>query len=453
MIPGMYEPADALVSPRFTGPRTFARLPYTDALEGVDCALHGIPWDGGTSFRSGARFGPEGIRSASALLRPYNPAQGVAVFGALSCVDRGDAPTVPGYIGETLDRIADWVEPIARAGVIPLGMGGDHSVTLGELRGLARVHGPLGLVHLDAHGDLWDRYFGLPLNHGTVFRRALDEGLIDPARTLQAGHARPALRPRGRGAAGDARHRVHPGPGPARAERGRVRRPRRARESATGPTFFTFDVDFLDPAVCPATGTPEPGGPSAERALDLVRALQGIDFRGFDVVEVAPQYDGPGQITSLLAANVLYEMLTLVAIAKGLRATAARCLDQHQPTRGRSHRPVGSGTRSTIWAVAEYQITYWRELPSMVVAREGDDQVKVPLHERFQEAIDEAAMRLGDVGSDAYLAGWERSAWTAGEGSPADLAAAVAARLEEEWSPEAVTTFLDTLGAPAEEQP
>ena len=195
MIPGMYEPADALVSPRFTGPRTFARLPHTDALDGVDCALHGIPWDGGTSFRSGARFGPEGIRSASALLRPYNPAQGIAVFGALSCVDRGDAPTVPGYIGETLDRIAGWVEPIARAGVIPLGMGGDHSVTLGELRGLARVHGPLGLVQLDAHGDLWDSYFGLPLNHGTVFRRALDEGLIDPARTIQAGMRGPLYGP------------------------------------------------------------------------------------------------------------------------------------------------------------------------------------------------------------------------------------------------------------------
>jgi hypothetical protein len=113
---------------------------------------------------------------------------------------------------------------------------------------------------------------------------------------------------------------------------------------------------------------------------------------------------------------------------------------------------VGGGTRSTMWVVAEYQITYWRELPSMVVAREADDQVKVPLHERFQEAIDEAAMRLGDVGSDAYLAGWERSPWTVGEGSPSDLAAAVAARLEEEWSPEAVTTFLDTLGAPAQEQ-
>jgi len=303
------------VSPRFTGPRTFARLPHTDALDGVDCAIHGIPWDGGTSFRSGARFGPEGIRSASALLRPYNPAQGVQVFGALSCVDRGDSPTVPGYIGETLDRIADWVEPIARAGVIPLGMGGDHSVTLGELRGLARVHGPLGLVHLDAHGDLWDRYFGLPLNHGTVFRRALDEGLIDPARTIQAGMRGPLYGPEDVELPATLGLECIPGPALRELSAAEYADRVRARVGA-GPVFFTFDVDFLDPAVCPATGTPEAGGPSAERALDLVRALQGIDFRGFDVVEVAPQYDGPGQVTSLLAANVLYEMLTLVAIAK-----------------------------------------------------------------------------------------------------------------------------------------
>jgi agmatinase len=316
MIPVMYQPADALVAPRFTGPRTFARLPHTEALEGVDCAVFGIPWDGGTSFRPGARFGPEGIRSASALLRPYNPAQRVQVFGRLSCVDRGDAPTVPGYIGETLDRVAGYVEAIGRAGVVALGMGGDHSVTLGELRGLARAHGPLGLVHLDAHGDLWDAYFGLPLNHGTVFRRALEEGLIDPARTIQGGMRGPLYGP------DDVEQPASLGIecipwlelrdlGPrAFAERARGR-------VGDGPAFLSFDVDLLDPSVCPATGTPEPGGPSAEVALDLVRGLTGIDFRGFDVVEVSPPYDGPGQVTSLLAANVLYEMLSLVALRLG----------------------------------------------------------------------------------------------------------------------------------------
>jgi agmatinase len=313
MILAMYEPADALVAPRYSGPRTFARLPHTESLDGVDCAVFGIPWDGGTSFRSGPRFGPEGIRSASALLRPYNPAQRVQVFGRLSCVDRGDAPTVPGYIGETLERVADWVESTARGGVVTLGMGGDHSVTLGELRGLARVHGPLGLVHLDAHGDLWDSYFGLPLNHGTVFRRALEEGLIDPARVIQGGMRGPLYGPEDVELPSQLGLDMIPwlelrqlGPA-AFAERARGR-------LGDAPAFFSFDVDFLDPSVCPATGTPEAGGPSAEVALDFVRALTGIDFRGFDVVEVAPAYDGPGAQTSVLAANVLYEMLSLVAL-------------------------------------------------------------------------------------------------------------------------------------------
>ena len=313
MILAMYEPADALVAPRYSGPRTFARLPHTDALEEVHCAVFGVPWDGGTSFRTGARFGPEAIRSASALLRPYNPAQRVQVFGRVSCVDRGDAPTVPGYIEETLERVAGYVEEIARAGVTTLGMGGDHSVTLGELRGLARVHGPLGLVHLDAHGDLWDSYFGLPLNHGTVFRRALEEGLIDPARTIQAGMRGSLYGPQDVELPGELGIEQlpwlevrHLGP-LAFADRVRAR-------LGTGPAFFTFDVDLLDPAVCPGTGTPEAGGPSAEWALDHVRALTGVDFRGFDVVEVAPPYDGPGAQTSVLAANVLYEMLSLVAL-------------------------------------------------------------------------------------------------------------------------------------------
>src|SRR6478752_4572852 len=143
----MHEPADAQITPRFTGPRTFARLPYLTDLSDVDVAIFGMPWDGATTYRSGARFGPEGVRSASVMLRPYNPVQDVMVFG----------------------------------------IGGDHSVTLAKLRAAAAVHGPLGLVHLDSHGDIWESYFGRPYNHGTLFRRALEEGLIDPDRSLQAG--------------------------------------------------------------------------------------------------------------------------------------------------------------------------------------------------------------------------------------------------------------------------
>ena len=183
----MYEPWDALEAPRFTGPRTYARLPHVKTFGDVEAAVFGMPWDGGTSFRSGARFGPEAVRSASAMLRTYNAVQKVQVFGALSTIDYGDAPTVPGYIEDTLSSIQTFVAPIVEAGVVPLGIGGDHSVTLAELRAVAAVHGPLGLVHLDSHTDLLDLYNGRPHSHGTMFRRAIEEGIVDPARTIQAG--------------------------------------------------------------------------------------------------------------------------------------------------------------------------------------------------------------------------------------------------------------------------
>jgi agmatinase len=311
----VYEPVDALEAPRYSGPRTFARLPALSLTEGVDVAIFGMPWDSGTSFRPGARFGPEGVRSASALLRPYNPVQDVQVFGAVSCVDHGDAPTVPGYIEDTLERIAGYVEDIHRGGAIPLGIGGDHSVTLAELRAAAAVHGPLGLVHLDAHHDVWDSYFGRPLNHGTVFRRACEEGLLDPARCLQAGMRGGLYSAADYAASRELGMQILPwtelrwiSPEDF-GERARAR-------AGDGPTFLTFDVDFVDPAFCPGTGTPEVGGPSSAHALDLVRALRGIDFRAFDVVEVAPAYDGPGQVSSLVAANVMFEMLSLVALRR-----------------------------------------------------------------------------------------------------------------------------------------
>jgi agmatinase len=174
-------------APRFTGPRTYARLPCVKELVGVEAALFGMPWDGGTWFRSGARFGPEGVRSASGMIRTYNAVQKVQVFGALSTIDYGDSPTVPGYIEDTLERITEFVRPLAQAEIPSVGIGGDHSVTLGELRAYAEVHGPLGLVPLDSHTDLWDSYNGRPYSHGTMFRRALEEGLIEPGRVLQAG--------------------------------------------------------------------------------------------------------------------------------------------------------------------------------------------------------------------------------------------------------------------------
>jgi agmatinase len=314
----IHQPPDALAAPRFTGPRTYARLPHTTDLADADCAVFGMPWDGGTSFRSGARFGPEAIRSASGMIRTYNPVLKAQVFGALSVVDYGDAPTAPGYIEETLARIQAYVEPIAAAGVIPLGMGGDHSVALAELRALASMHGPLGLVHIDSHTDLWDTYNGLPYAHGTMFRRALEEGVLDAARVIQAGMHGPLY--------GEADEQI-PGtlgvetiPWVELAELSPAAFAERVRARLAGrPAFLSFDVDFVDAAFCPGTGTPEVGGPTSFQALSYLRALTGIDFAGFDVVEVAPAYDGPGQVTALFAANALFEMLSLVALRRPLR--------------------------------------------------------------------------------------------------------------------------------------
>jgi agmatinase len=314
----MYEPWDALEAPRFTGPRTYARLPYVKTFADVEAVVFGMPWDGGTSFRSGARFGPEAVRSASAMIRTYNAVQKVQVFGALSTIDYGDAPTVPGYIEDTLASIQAFVAPIAEAPVVSIGIGGDHSVTLAELRALAAVHGPLGLVHLDSHTDLWDIYNGRPYSHGTMFRRALEEGIVDPARTIQGGMRGPLY---------DESDEEIP------AQLGVLTIPwidlvelgpqefadQAARRVGKGPTFLSLDVDFVDAAYCPGTGTPEVGGPTSFQALQFLRALADIPFVGFDVVEVAPQYDGPGQVTALFAANAIFEMLSMVALGKRQR--------------------------------------------------------------------------------------------------------------------------------------
>jgi agmatinase len=309
----VYQPPDALAAPRFTGPRTFARLPHLTTLESVDCVVFGMPWDGGTSFRSGARFGPEAIRSASGMIRTYNPVQKVQVFGAISVVDYGDAPTAPGYIEETLARIQAYVAPIAAAGVVSLGMGGDHSVTLAELRALASVHGPLGLVHLDSHTDLWDTYNGLPYAHGTMFRRAIEEEILDPSRVIQVGMRGPLY-----GESDEdipASLGVETVPWVELVELSPIEFAARVeRRVGSGLTFLTLDVDFVDAAFCPGTGTPEIGGPTSYQALSYLRALRDFDFAGFDVVEVAPGYDGPGQVTALFAANALFEMLSLVAL-------------------------------------------------------------------------------------------------------------------------------------------
>ena len=190
-----FQPPDASVAPRYTGPRTFARLPHVELPhEDVDAAVIGVPFDTATSFRTGARFGPEAIRSASAMLRPYHPALDVDVFATLSVVDGGDLAITPGNARAPPSRSPP-AEPALRAGIVPVVLGGDHSIVLGELRAHAAVHGPVGLVLLDAHADTWDQYYGERYFHGTPFRRAVEEGLLDPSRSLLAGMRGPLYGP------------------------------------------------------------------------------------------------------------------------------------------------------------------------------------------------------------------------------------------------------------------
>jgi agmatinase len=309
-----YGPPDAFTTPRFSGPRTFMRLPHVTDLDGVDVAIVGVPTDGAVVFRSGARFGPEGIRSASVMLRNYNPIMRVDVVDKLSLVDYGDVPTVPGSTEHSLARSAEALSEIAGAGVTTLCLGGDHTILLAELRALAAVHGPLALIQLDAHHDLWDEYFGQRLFHGSVVRRAVEEGLIDPGRSVQAGlrgslaAAADAELPREHGIDGIPYEELAAlGPaGFSERVRGRV---------GDGPCFLSFDIDFVDPAFAPGTGTPEVGGPSSREALTYVRSLAGLDFRGFDCVEVSPPFD-PAAVTAFVAANACFEMLSLLALRR-----------------------------------------------------------------------------------------------------------------------------------------
>jgi agmatinase len=313
-----YRPLDAQVIPRFAGIRTFMRAPHVTELAGVDAAVFGIPFDTGTSFRSGARFGPESIRSASALIRPYHPVHAVNVVETLSIVDYGDLPISPGHIERTYAQVEEGMLPLVNADVFPLALGGDHSVTLAELRVLARKHGPLCLVQLDAHGDTWDEYFGQKYFHGTTFKRAAEEGLLVPSGSVQAG-----LRGSIYGA-DDLRVSQELGFTVVPSEELRALGPdayARLVKAAAGdrPVFVSFDVDFLDPAFAPGTGTPEIAGFSTAEAVAFLRALAGLNLVGADVVEVSPAYDGPGQQTALAAANVAFELLALRALRPQLR--------------------------------------------------------------------------------------------------------------------------------------
>lgn len=310
-------PIDSLQTPRFCGVPTFMRLPLATELAGLDAAVIGLPSDAGAPFRTGARFAPNAVRAISVMLRPINPYRGnINVFERLRVADVGDAAVVPGYIEESLARIEESVRTLVQAGVTPFGIGGDHSVTLAELRAVAARHGPLGLIQFDSHSDTWDTYFaGKAYSAGTPFRRGVEEGLIAPERSIQVGLRGSLFSPTDVSQSLDLGYEVVTTD--EMFELGPDRLAERIRDRAAGkPAFLTFDLDFVDPAAAPGVQTPEAGGPSARETLQILRRLDGIALVGADVVEVNPYFDGPGQITALLAATVLAELLALAAAAR-----------------------------------------------------------------------------------------------------------------------------------------
>jgi agmatinase len=295
--------------------KTFARCPLVESPEGVDVAVLGIPFDTATTNRPGARFGPEAVRSASIVLRPYNAAQDAQVFGRLSVADLGDVRVTPGNAERTVGQIAEQLEPVVRSGARTLCLGGDHVVVLGELRAHAAVHGPLGLVLLDAHADVWDTYCGERYYHGSPFRRAVEEGLLDPGRSLLAGMRGSLYGPEDAAMPSDLGFEVIDAD--ELVTIGYERYAERVRQRVgEGPLFLSFDIDVLDPAYAPGTGTPEAAGLTTREALGFLRALRGLGFSGYDLVEVSPPYDGPGQPTAVAAANVAFELLTLDVLAR-----------------------------------------------------------------------------------------------------------------------------------------
>ncbi|MBO6776696.1 MAG: agmatinase [Marinibacterium sp.] len=295
---------------RFSGPNTFMRLPQATRLDGLDVAVVGVPMDIGTSWRSGTRFGPKQVRAESAMIRPFNMGTGAAPFDSLQVADIGDLAINTFSLSDSLSIIEDSYKAILENDVIPMGIGGDHSITLPILRAMADKHGPLALVHVDAHADVNDDMFGEKETHGTVFRRAYEEGLIVPKKTFQIGI-------RGSGYAAtdftEARgwgFRQYPAETLWHKSLTAIGDEIRD-EIGTTKTYVTYDIDSLDPAYAPGTGTPEIGGLTTPQALQLIRALKGLNIVGCDLVEVSPPYDPSGN-TALTGANLLYDLLCVL---------------------------------------------------------------------------------------------------------------------------------------------
>jgi agmatinase len=308
-----FKPLDGRKFPRFSGLCTFFRLPYHIDVSDLDVSILGVPWDGSVSFRPGARFGPRAVREASVLMRAYSPEADVRPFDALKVADAGDISVIPHDAAATAANIEEHVGRAIEGGGKTVCVGGDHSIALPILRAMAKKHGPVGLVHFDAHSDTYPAAWGNEYHHGTPFRKAVEEGLLDPARVIQIGL-------RG-GLAGVDDYAFARQKGfrmvflDELMERGTRAVADAIREVAKGKMYLSMDVDAVDPAYAPGTGTPVPGGLTSREALHLIRACKGLDIIGADVVEFSPPYDVQ-QITALLAAQMAWEAVVLMAVGQ-----------------------------------------------------------------------------------------------------------------------------------------
>ncbi len=312
-----HDMADPRARPRYTGVATFFRSPFTQDLADTDIGIIGVPFDGGVTNRPGARHGPRAVRDQSSLLRRFNAVTGAAPFAACRVRDLGDCWIEKPYeLTGALEEITAFYRGVVDAGVMPLSVGGDHSISLPILRAVAASR-PVGMIHVDAHCDTGDDYLGSRFHHGAPFRRAVEEGLLDPARVIQIGIRGTVNDPNHWGFSRDSGMRVltmeefddHGWRFAAREAR---------RIAGDGPVYLSFDIDSLDPSQAPGTGTPEAGGMTVLQALRLLRALDGLDFVGGDLVEVAPPFD-VGDLTAFNGASILFEILCLLARARSAR--------------------------------------------------------------------------------------------------------------------------------------
>ncbi|WP_214409287.1 agmatinase [Sphaerisporangium fuscum] len=311
-------PVDSSRIPRFAGPATFARLPRLDEVDRCDVAVLGVPFDGGVSYRPGARFGPAAVREASRLLRPYHPGLDVSPFAALQVADAGDIACNPFDIREAIETIEHSAGELVSGGARPVTIGGDHTIALPLLRALSKRHGPLAVLHFDAHLDTWDTYFGAEYTHGTPFRRAVEEGILDTEALSHVGTRGPLYGKK------DLQEDRRLGFGIVTSgdvlRRG-VTEVTDALRQRIGdrPLYVSVDIDVLDPAHAPGTGTPEAGGLTSRELLEILRGLAGANLVGADVVEVAPAYDH-AEITSVAASHVAYDLVSLLALGHGAHA-------------------------------------------------------------------------------------------------------------------------------------